>query len=291
MKIIYLASTIAFAGLAWVGLTSLKATTYSINTYHGMSAPMNSGGSPVARTGAPGEITCTGCHSGTVQDGNLGANLLSLDNGTTTYDANSTHELTLTFVEGAVKNGFQLTVLDETNTMAGSLSVIDGNATQLQNGANGRQYITHRLNGTNQSQWTFDWTTPEFGGDVTFYVATNRTNNGNNSSGDVIYTSQHVFTAENTASISEQVQGTSQFELGYRTSANELIIDGFLHESNVMSLNVVDLQGKSHFFDNLGYQNNGKFNQTIQLPALSNGLYTITIFVGNRPYSQKIMVM
>jgi len=37
---------------------------------HNFAAILNSGGSPSAKTGAPGEGNCTMCHSGSVNDGN-----------------------------------------------------------------------------------------------------------------------------------------------------------------------------------------------------------------------------
>jgi hypothetical protein len=291
MKHFYLTCSFVIVAGLWIVLSSHQNEQITTANLQHSFSPLNTSGSPVGRTGAPGETTCTGCHAGTVQDGNLGANLLSLDNNSTEYDPNSTHEVTLTFAEGAAKNGFQLTVLDENNNAAGGLDVIDNTVTQLQNGANGRQYITHRLDGTNQSEWTFNWTTPEFGGNVTFYVATNRTNSNNGSSGDVIYTSQHVFTAENTASLSEVEDLEVAFEIGYLPSSNALIIDGFIVNSDFMSANVIDLQGKSHHFENLGYKSNGKMSESIALPSLANGLYTVTIFVGNKPYSKKFMVV
>ena len=44
-----------------------------IETFH--LKPQNGGGAAAGKTGAPGEQNCTGCHSGTAQDGSNENNL------------------------------------------------------------------------------------------------------------------------------------------------------------------------------------------------------------------------
>ena len=148
---------------------------------------VNTSGAPAGKTGAPGEGNCTMCHTGSVNDGS--------PNSTITYNGNNneytpgdTYNMTLSITNGAVKNGFQLVVLDSIlEQNAGNINVTDAVNTQLIS-ANNKDYLNHTSSGTNENSWNFQWTAPANDvGPVKIYYAYNVTNNAFNTGGDDIY--------------------------------------------------------------------------------------------------------
>lgn len=155
------------------------------------------------KTGSPGETTCQSCHAdfalnsgpGTISISNSGMNNWQ-------YVPGQTYPITLTVTQvGMTKFGFGLECLTSANLNAGTLSIVDPNATKLLgklvNGVN-RINATHTLNGTynNDSQsFIVNWTAPPAGtGPVTFYFAGNATNDDLTTSGDYIYSASQQVT-------------------------------------------------------------------------------------------------
>jgi hypothetical protein len=169
----------------------------------GFKSITNSTGPPARLTNAPGEFTCTNCHSpgpgsevtsGSVWDGMS----LSVTSGTlSTLNKGTTYTFNLTFSDPShVKYGFELCVLPagaNSNTASlGTLIASTPSFTQLVS-SGGRTYLEHTLSGTSAPShtrtWQFQWQTPaSYTGGATFYVVVNSTDNdGGNSFGDVIY--------------------------------------------------------------------------------------------------------
>ncbi len=262
-----------------------------IETFH--FKPQNSGGADIGKTGAPGEQNCTGCHSGTAQDGSNENNLTILDDGSTpvtTYIPGAQYTVNLAMNSNPVKKGFQATALSSTNVMAGSFTAQAGNTSI--NGTT-RKYANHTsASNTNTSApiWSWTWTAPATNvGDITFYVASNKTNNNGNTSGDVIYLSQHTVSAQSSSSIQEQ--NTTKFTVRFNSELNQVIADFSSLNISKMSFNLIDLLGKSVFTSTLGFSQIGVNQQSIELPAnLNRGVYMATIFVGKTPLSAKIYI-
>lgn len=274
------------AAISMVGATSKGS--YSI--YHESAVQLNSSGSPSARTGAPGEATCTSCHNGSVLDGNAGVNSLTLVAGGTEYAPDAVNSMQLTFNDASSKNGFQLVVLNEAEEMAGSLAVSDATNTKFVTSAFlNREYITHTSNGTTLSTWTFDWSAPS-SGDVTFYVATNRTNANAQNTGDVVYVSEHTFNAPSTANILIEEAVAPSFNVGYQPETNQLFLDFIVNQTEELSLNITDLNGKSVHFEHLGNYVPGNYSNNVRLNELEQGIYSVTLFMNNKPFSGKIYV-
>lgn len=286
----YTLTLIGGIGLIAIGLVSFNSKGI-ITKYHS-EIVLNSGGAPSGRTGAPGEVTCFSCHSdGTVQDGNQGVNVLELTAGGVDYTPGEINSMLLTFNDEANKNGFQLVVLNAADEMAGSLSVTDATNTRFITSAFlNREYITHTSTGTALNTWSFDWLAPESGGDVTFYVATNKTNSNSQSSGDVIYVSQHSFTSPDLVGLNEENEMSQKLNVGFEPSSKQLVLDFEVIASNELSLNVTDLSGKSVFFKNMGTYTNGSYSDKIFLNTLENGIYNVTLFIGNKPFTGKVFV-
>jgi uncharacterized protein (TIGR03437 family) len=174
-------------------LAGVFAAVFVFFGWSGKKVTAFSMGPDPSLTGAPGEGTCSGCHSGgppggTIQITGLPAN----------YAPDQEYTLTVTVAQqGRPRFGFQTTVIDGGGRQAGTLIVSDAARTQSITGnvgGNQRTYIEHTSNGINptsagQNVWTFRWRAPAAStGRVTFYVAGNAANGDFTSFGDSIYT-------------------------------------------------------------------------------------------------------
>lgn len=166
-----------------------------------------SGGPGDGRTGAPGEGSCTDCHSGSPDDG-----IVQIIGAPTFYVPDMTYSITVTLLDQDQSRwGFELTAKDDASNGAGTFTVTDPVNTQLSdNAAPNADYMKHTSAGTYDNTpngpvtWQFDWTAPSTDvGDITFYVAGNAANSNNNTSGDNIYTSSAVSRLDAIPSISE----------------------------------------------------------------------------------------
>lgn len=153
-----------------------------------------SSGPPTGMTGAPNELDCTSCHSGSVNSGPGSLKISFPDsNG---YVAGQKYKLTVTLADPTAKRwGFEMTNRKEaTSIFAGAFSTISGTTTTLIQRAGNFQYISHSSSGTypqqvTQAGWDMDWTAPAAGtGTVRFYAAGNAANGNGANSGDKIYT-------------------------------------------------------------------------------------------------------
>jgi hypothetical protein len=254
---------------------------------------LNSGGASAGNAGAPGENNCTQCHAGSVASGN-GFNILEWADGINNYTPGETYTITLSMTDAAAKNGFQLVALAQNgNTQAGTIVVTDQVRTQLLNGQAGKQYLGHRAAGNSSSQWSFNWTAPASNvGNVIFYVATNKTNSNNQTSGDLIRLSQHTFPAPaSSVSLSEYEQIQASLRINLNREAGKIVIFFNTEESEPLHINIMNAQGQSVQAHSLGMSYPGENNKEVHLKQqLSAGIYFVNFFVGNKAYSEKILV-
>lgn len=243
------------------------------------------GGAQAGKSGAPGDANCTQCHGGSVL---TGGTTLSLSSGLT-YIPGATSTVNISNSNSGTKNGFQAVVLNSSDANVGTIVVTDATNTNTVVGS-GRTYINHTSNGTAESAYTFDWTAPSSGGgDVTFYVAYNASNANGQNSGDAIYITQHTF-SEQGAAISEN-DLNDNFSVGYMSLENSLIVKFEGQDNAPATINVIDLSGKSVFFDNLSNTVEGESEEKVVLDkTLKSGIYIVQLFVNNTGYSQKIFI-
>lgn len=273
-------------------LISFENSNSKIVEYH-QKELLRSTGLITSMTGAPGESNCTSCHSGNTNDGNNGMSELQITSqATNEYTPGETLTMEFELTDPSTKNGFQLVALNSNNEMAGSFTITDSGATQLRENQNlGRSYVTHVSGGTSNSSWTFDWETPETGGEVTFYVAANKSANNNSSSGDQIYLSQHTFTADDLANTTEQEKQIFDFDVFYQKQNQRLKLELNKLNQEEMFFNLIDLQGKSIHSQQLDQTNGDEVTEYIHLgKELESGIYVVTIFSYNTPVSKKIFV-
>jgi len=149
---------------------------------------------PVARTNAPGEGNCTGCHTGNAL--NTAGGSVAITDVPPSSVPGQTYTLTVTVQRpGQLRWGFEMTALRSNGFAAGSftnLTTFTGTQT-----FSGRLYINHsRLNGADgtfpddpSGAWQINWTAPAAGaGTVTFYAAGNAADGLGSDQGDFIYT-------------------------------------------------------------------------------------------------------
>jgi hypothetical protein len=287
---------IYFLPMAFVGLAGLLAFnnsgSYSIEmSKYKKSHVIDNNGPSAGKTGAPGENNCTQCHTGTAQSG-AGVNTVVMTEGAnvvTNYTPGTVYNVAISIANPSTINGFQIVALNGSNAQAGTITIIPSSGTQLKNGASGKKYVTHTLAGNVQSTWAFQWTAPASNvGNVTFYLATNKTNAQDNDSGDAIFLSQHIYGS--VAGIEEN-QNNISLELGYQSSTNSLVVNYTALAAGESSLNLVDLNGKSVFNESIGTTEIGENKKAVRLPNdLQSGVYIAHLNVNNNFTSKKVYI-
>lgn len=176
----------------------MKSNRYKFITTVAISAVLSinmiwaySNNPPNARTGAPGENTCTGCHS--TFGLNSGPGSVTIPDLPATYMPGETYTLTVMVDQVSQQRwGFELSPRTDDNTQGGTLGLTQSQWTQISN-SGGVQFLKQNSTGTFSGQpdgaaWQFEWTAPAEGsGAITFYAAGNAANGNNNTSGDYIY--------------------------------------------------------------------------------------------------------
>lgn len=273
----------ALLSFNWTSQTAIEKFNKNFHLFY-------ENGSDGGRTGAPGDVTCTHCHSGTVQSGaNMNTvTFADLSGAVTSYTPGATYAVTITMNTTNIKNGFEIVALTPTNTQAGTVTITDATHTKTVS-SGGKTRVTHKTAGTSLTTWTYAWTAPATNvGNVTFYLATNRTNNQDNNGGDVIYTSQHVIGT--TASINEN---SANFDLSanYNSSTNSIALDINAKEGGDVAINLVDMAGKSVQFEQLGKASAGENTFNVKLDKqLQKGIYIVNINVNNNFVTKKIFI-
>ena len=151
-----------------------------------------------SHSGAPGEVSCTGCHSGSANSGTGNINYL-IGNGTSTYSPNELFAIVFSMDEEDVNQfGFQTVALKASNNSnVGTFSLTDEVNTRLieddHNGTD-RIYVGHTVCGADVDppgsiQWSFNWQAPDSDvGNINFYLSSLATNHNHSTSGDHTYT-------------------------------------------------------------------------------------------------------
>ncbi len=278
-----------------IGFFAFRSDLSDWNKFH--KSPLNSGGSQAARTGAPGEQNCTSCHSGSTQAGtteNVFTVLDANNNPVSTYILGETYTVNLALTSSPSKKGFQSTVLTGANAMAGDFTA--GTTTQINTSTvsgGQRKYANHKST-SNSSQtplWSWSWTAPATNvGNVTFYVASNISNNNGQNSGDQIYLSQHVISAPSTAGVEEN-EFKSFFKASYNSDKNGVQLNFNSLKADRIHINIVDLSGKSVVARTIGIAKIGENSEFVPFSnQLPKGYYVVNMFLNNKALSSKIVV-
>lgn len=270
-------------------LSSYNESSFNTTVYH--KSPLNSGGSPGGKTGAPGEGNCTGCHAGSTLDG-TSENVLIVTSGgnvVTDYIPGATHQVSLTMSSNPPKKGFQAIVLDSNNDMMGDFNAGSGTSISSQGS---KKYANHTSSSNTNATttWTWDWIAPASAvGPATFYVASNSANGNGNTSGDAIYLSQHSLGAP--FGDIEEHELISNFMLNYSSLDRKLNLSFGSIKTGKLFMNIVDLNGKSVYSSNLGFSNIGQNDIKVSIDNdFNSGVYIVNMFIDNLPFSKKIFI-
>jgi hypothetical protein len=148
---------------------------------------------PDGFTGAPGNSLCSNCHS---PDGTQNQGTITVEGFPASITPEQTYILTVVnrnTNDGAVKAGFQMTILSPTNTRAGDMTAISANAVVSASG--GRQYFEHNpaalYPDSNVVRWMVQWKAPSLasGSKITWYAGGVVANGNQKSTGDRIVAS------------------------------------------------------------------------------------------------------
>lgn len=286
----YVVGLIAGA-ISLVSFSSLDSVSKVERFNKNFHAQLNSSGSPGNFTGAPGDQTCASCHGAGTQSGANMNTVTILDGASpvTDYVPGTTYNVVILMNTNNVKNGFQIVPLTSGNAMAGTITITDGTNTKS-TVSGGKTRVTHKLPGTALNSWTFQWTAPATNvGTVTFYLATNLTNNNSNDgAGDVVYISQH--TIGSTAGVVTNGQEIST-EAAFNKNTNSIQLEINTAVAGEAAVNVVDLNGKSVQFEKLGSMESGKNETNVRLSnELPAGMYVVHVNVNNNYTSKKIYI-
>ena len=255
---------------------------------------LQSGGGQSGVTGAPGEVNCTLCHNGSSLDGTNENSFILFDSGlnaVSTYIPGATYTATLQLGSAPIKSGFSSTTLDASDTKAGSLNGSGIGGTQKIT-AGSRDYVSHTAQSNTTADWTWSWVAPATDvGEVTFYIAANVTNNNGTDAGDLIYLSSNVFNLDTGTTGIHETTNDADFTAGYNAATNKLNLNFEYLALGEMSLNLVDMNGRSVFTYKLGQSEIGSNKETITLPSeLNEGMYVVHFFIGNKAMSANIVV-
>ncbi len=149
----------------------IGAITIFTNTFLTRTTFASINGAPGGRTGAPGESSCTSCHS--QNSGSGQTNIIAPAN----YVPGQTYQIQVQNVSSDSSRqswGFELTALAN-SVMAGALTNTDANTRSRT--SSGKTYMVQTTAGTYSGQtggstWSFSWTAPATDvGNVTMYAA------------------------------------------------------------------------------------------------------------------------
>jgi len=179
-----------------------SAVLFFNSTFFKAEASIN--GAPAARTGAPGEQTCTDCHNAGTNTGVFNVVAPSGYVPGQTYTIQVQHATTDTTRRAW---GFELIPLTSGNAMAGTVANLNTNTRVRVSGT--KSYVTQTSAGTFSGQtlsagWSFSWTAPATNvGNVTLYAAGLQADDSGDESGDQTYVRSVVIPPVTTAAFVE----------------------------------------------------------------------------------------
>jgi hypothetical protein len=264
---------------------------------------IKSSGAHPGTTGAPGEETCAmaGCHSpATVNYNVAGVNIFTFPTADSSYVPGQTYTISLKAQKASVvKFGFEIVALEDSgNTNVGKWTLTDSVRVQEISdliGGGIRRFLTHTFDGNSatgvgENVWSFKWTAPATDeGDITFYFASNCTNNDGYSTGDDIYlNSFKIHSAAN--SINEFVN-EQKSNIYFIPSSNEIVFDYVLKADKRVSFYLVDAFGRTVYETKELPKNAGRNVEKINISNdVVKGVYLANVKIGNSIMTKKVII-
>ena len=254
-------------------------------------------------TGAPGDLTCAqlGCHTDAMVISNsIGVNRLLFSNSDSTYFPGQTYTITVKVNKAPkVKFGFECQAIrDADSTNVGQIVITDPTRTQIINhiiNLDIRYSATHKTAGSpalyvDSTQWVFNWTAPPINaGPITFYYATNCTNNNGFETGDRIYLSSFKIKPNPNVSIKE-ISNEYDLKMYFDNETREIVINYDLKGKRKVQVSLYDNLGKQIFIG-APLLLSGKQKQNISLTDnYSTGVYLLQMNIENQIVSKQVIV-
>lgn len=235
---------------------------------------------PTGRTGAPGETTCmaSGCHSGGAYTGTV-----EISGIPDTIAPGATYNITLTQASNAIRGGFEMTCLDNSNVKCGTFTT--GSGTSIGSGG-GRQYIRQSAPKTlsnGATSWTFTWKAPASaaGNAATLYFVSLAANGNNKESGDNVLQNTKKLVLQPVVATEEAPEAAW---VNLYPSPVRDILNVELKQHFSGQLKVFDLNGKEVMQQAL--QQNNRFD----VSSLEKGMYLAQVSVGGKEVKKKFVI-
>jgi hypothetical protein len=258
-------------------------------------------------TGAPLDLTCAqlGCHSDAqVNYAAVYNNTLIFSSADSTYLPNQPYTITVQ-VQGSEFNpvsrfGFELVALRDADSLnIGQFTITNPTRTKIINhtqGSDVRFSVTHKAAGTpatspNFNSWVFNWTAPSFdAGNITFYYATNCSNDNGENTGDRIYL--HSFQIKSNASVSlKEYSDVYEIRPYYDAHTNQVVLGYKLPLKAQIKISLYDQIGREIVRTPALNKQAGEQLEKLILPEnISQGVYTALIQIDNSTLSKKFAV-
>jgi hypothetical protein len=264
---------------------------------------LKTAGSHPGSTGAPGDATCasSGCHSDAqVIQNSVGVNTLEYSETDSTFIPGQTYTLTVKVNSPLTeKFGFELSALNNlNNTNAGFFNVLESVRTQtISHTYNNdlRYSVTHEALGTDSlssgyTEWKMKWTAPTINqGPITFYYATNCTNNDGLESGDKIYLSSFVVKPVNTTAIDEQ-QLDKKLRVFFNRDTRSIVMNYTLDYPSHIKISVNDCLGALVYESATSVKSTEQHEKIILSPNYAKGAYVVRLSRNSQIITKKIIV-
>ena len=252
---------------------------------------------PIAVTGAPGEGTCSDCHSGAGLNMGPGFVTLAFSGPNNEYKLNKNYVITVSVFDTTKSRfGFETVSLDLNNMQAGKPVETDHEfTTRRTDDETGRIYMSN-YTGSGLNVWTYKWKSPATNtGNVIFYATGNAADWNDDLEGDNIYSTTMIVKPKGAISddVTAEQPVTMRTELsvypnpvtsGYFNAAFDLMEDAMI-TVDLYSLNGERLQTVYRAFKEAG-----SHDQTVHLmKPVPAGLYLVGLTAGNERTFRKVV--
>lgn len=257
-------------------------------------------------TGAPLDLTCAkaGCHAdASVTLNAVNNNTLTFSSIDSSYVPGQTYSMTVK-VNGPVspvstKFGFEIGAIKDADSLnVGSFVITNSARTQIIThpiGGDMRYSVTHKTASTpalssNYNEWSFNWTAPPINeGKITFYYATNCTNNNGQNTGDKIFLHTFQIHPSSVTSV-KQIADEYDLKLYYDAEAKEILVSYDLKGNREVQVNAFDNLGKL-VYKSPSLKLSGAQKQKISIGTnFPKGAYLVQLSIGNQIASKKVIV-
>lgn len=256
----------------------------------GFSFKKISSGGMVAATGAPGEGTCAGCHSGGAAGTSVSVSAAPAFTNNN-YVPGQSYTITVTVSHASQPAfGFDCEILNSSNADAGTIQNA-GPGVQIASFA-GKNNATHTSakSGAGGAGFSFEWVAPN-SGTATIYVAGNAVNLNAGTSGDTPGNTSLALTPVSTASLPEHAGVLSGVSFFPNPAADITSVSYFLKYDTEISVELLEVNGK--LVKNLVNEDEaaGPHSHFLDLKNIAKGVYFLKISSGNETLSQKLFVL